>query len=110
MEGSLLRRQPVSWIKMTHLFTQAPHKVLLPTGRGACRLSEKGRSELASDAFPACQKSLLPCVESHQQGRGPRRPGDRLGCVIRGGNRECRSCQRREILAGAAKSWQHELV
>lgn len=36
MEGSLLRCQPVSWIKMTHLFTQEPHKVLLRTGRGGC--------------------------------------------------------------------------
>lgn len=35
MEGGLLRCQPVSWIKMTHLFTQEPHKVLLRTGRGA---------------------------------------------------------------------------
>lgn len=34
MEGSLLRCQPVSWIKMTHLFTQDPRKVLLLKGEG----------------------------------------------------------------------------
>lgn len=48
MEGSLLRCQPVSWIKMTHLFTQDPHKVLLLTGRGAAGALRKGRSKLAS--------------------------------------------------------------
>lgn len=103
MEGSVLRCQPVSWIKMTHLFAQAPHKVLLLTERGPAGSLSKGRSKSASAAFLACQKSLLPCVESHQRGTGPRCPGDRLGCVIRGGRGECRSCQRREILAGAAK-------
>lgn len=71
MEGSLLRCQPVSWIKMTHLFTQEPHKVLLLTGRGGLWLSEQGTQQIRSAAFPACQKSLLPCVESHQRGPGP---------------------------------------
>lgn len=44
MEGSLLRCQPVSWIKMTHLFTQEPHKVVSLTGRGSLPLSKKGHT------------------------------------------------------------------
>lgn len=104
MEGSLLRCQPVSWIKMTHLFTQEPHKVLLLTEREPAGSRSKGHSKFASAAFPACQESLLPCVESHQRGAGPRCPGDRLGCVIRGGRKERRSRQRQEILAGVTKN------
>lgn len=103
MEGSSFRCQAVSWIKMTHLFTKrSAQSALAKQGeRERQRGPSGGRS---SRAFPACQESLQPSVESHQWGRDPHRPGDRLDCVIRGGRGEERKAVRgRKRLAVPAR-------
>lgn len=103
MEGNSFRCQAVSWIKMTHLFTKrSAQSALAKQGERERRRGPSGGR--SSRAFPACQESLQPSVESHQRGRDPHRPGDRLDCVIRGGRGEARKAVRgRKRLAAPAR-------
>lgn len=71
MEGSLLRCQPVSWIKMTHLFTQEPHKVLLLTGRGGLWLSEQGTQQIRLCRLPGLPEVITAVCGKPSAGSGP---------------------------------------
>lgn len=71
MEGSLLRCQPVSWIKMTHLFTQEPHKVLFLTGRGACRRSAEGVRRICLCRLPGLPKVIIAVCGKPSAGYRP---------------------------------------